>query len=114
MRREKGLQRAEANLDILEVKSEKSKGKGRLVKERSRAWDEVDSQLKGEKSKKKKKKEEAVNSQEPPDRMDEDEWEDEVDGVEVRDAPEVPSEAVTISSTIVEEQSMEDELDEIT
>lgn len=108
LRREKGLQRAEANLDILAVKREKSKGKERLVKERSRTWDEVDNRLKTEKPKKKVVIEDGVE------RMDEDEWEDEVEDIQQSEIPSL-SKAVTAQpiSGPGEEQIMEADGDDI-
>ncbi|KKY21139.1 hypothetical protein UCRPC4_g03835 [Phaeomoniella chlamydospora] len=71
LRREKGLERAEAKVNILEVKREKSKNKVKVIKDRSRPWEEVDEKSKTDKSKSKGSFEALA------DQMDEDEWEDE-------------------------------------
>lgn len=41
LRYQKGLERAEENIDKLELKRAKSSGKGKLVKERAKGWDDI-------------------------------------------------------------------------
>ena len=91
------------------VKREKSKGKERLVKERSRAWDEVDSRVKTEKPKKKG----AVETD--AERMDEDEWEDEVEDVRQKGIPPLSKTEVSRPVTeSVDEDVVDADVDEIT
>ncbi|MCJ1411301.1 hypothetical protein MMC19_005389 [Ptychographa xylographoides] len=71
LRREKGLERAEAVMDKTERKLQRSSVKVKVVKERSAAWDDLNGKIQGKAPKSKLKNEK------------EDEWEDEdmsVDG----------------------------------
>ncbi|KAL9119902.1 MAG: hypothetical protein Q9187_003541 [Circinaria calcarea] len=65
IRQEKGMQRAEAVMDKTEKKVEKSFVKGKTVKERGTAWDDLNNKIQGKKLKPQGKK------------VEEDEWEDE-------------------------------------
>ncbi|MCJ1401009.1 hypothetical protein MMC11_004221 [Xylographa trunciseda] len=65
LRQEKGIERAEAVLDKKEKKVERNAIKGKAVKERSSAWDELNGKVHDKKAKPKPKEE------------GEDEWEDE-------------------------------------
>lgn len=109
LRREKGLARAEVNLDVLEKKTEKSRERAKVILDRSKAWEEVD----GKKTKVQKGEGKAntfgtLNGE----GIGEDDWEDEEDDMMLKSSKTTEDSAKTtqIGSQQLPVDTIEDEI----
>ncbi|MCJ1474813.1 hypothetical protein MMC13_003473 [Lambiella insularis] len=91
LRQEKGIERAEVVIDKKERKVERSTVRGKAVNERSSTWDELNGKIQEKTSKPK------------PNNIKDDEWEDEVEGMDV----EAEAEAGNLDHTAPEPRPAE-------
>lgn len=112
LRYQKGLERAEDNMDKLEKKRMKSVGKEKKVKERAKGWEDVN----GEGTKKSKKQHalEEIEAEEREERgwVSDEEMDEEVGGAGATDG-EVKGEGNKVDTAVPESVSAPVEVDEM-